>query len=103
MAALSTLERRIDKHLKESTDQIKYFRSELQCLKSLPKPRVARPASELIKTREVSKNKRLGESAKVSSKSSKGVEKIADIKTSMKLVNFYLSSFTSMKLSFNHF
>lgn len=51
MAALSTLERRIDRHMKESADQIKFFKSELHSMKTVPKSKVQRPC-EAIKARD---------------------------------------------------
>lgn len=94
MANLSQLEKRIDRHLKESSDQIKYFKSELECLKTLPKPRAPKACSELIKAKEIAKNKRLGQITKASANSLKGNEKGSDdTKTSKKTVKFSFKQF----------
>lgn len=87
MAAVSMLEKRINKHMKESSDQIKYLKSELECLKTFPKSKAQRPNSELIKTKETPKNKRVEQIVKTSAKSVKGNEKSSDdTKTSKKPV-----------------
>lgn len=52
MAALSVLERKIDRHIKENAHQIKTFKFELQTLKGSPKSRVVRPSSELLKSKD---------------------------------------------------
>lgn len=48
MAALSTLERKIDRQMKENDDKMKLLKSELQLLKTIPK----RP-STVTKPKEV--------------------------------------------------
>lgn len=94
MASLDMLERKIDKHAKETSVQIDYFKSELQCLKTFPKPRVPRPSSVLIKAKEIPKNQRLEEITKAPTKSLKQKEKGADdTKMSKKTVKLLLRQF----------
>lgn len=94
MATLSILERRIDKHLKENSNQIKYFKSELQCLKTQPNPRAPQPCSGMIKAKEIPKNKRPEQITKASAKSLKGNEKgSSDTKTSKKPVKISFQQF----------
>jgi hypothetical protein len=54
MAALTDLELKIDRHIKDNADQIKSFKTELQSLKSVAKPKVSR-IDELAKPKEVQK------------------------------------------------
>lgn len=75
MAAVSTLERRIDRHMRESNDQINLFKHEIQNLKIIPKSKALRPSSEAIKTKEIPKNKRIEQISKLSTKNLKGNEK----------------------------
>ena len=87
MAAVSMLEKRINKHMKDSSDQIKYLKSELECLKTFPKPKAQRTNTELSKTKETPKNKRVEQIVKISAKLMKGNEKSSDdMKTSKKPV-----------------
>lgn len=51
MAALSTLERKIDRHMKDSDDKMKLFKSELQLLKTIPK--LTKRPSTVTKPKEV--------------------------------------------------
>lgn len=64
MASISVLERKIDRQIKENTDQMKSFKSELQCLRKTPKPQIFRPCSDLTKPKEVIKSKKLEVSCK---------------------------------------
>lgn len=75
MAAVSTLERRIDRHMRESNDQISLFKHELQSLKTVSKPKLQRPTSEAFKIREIPKNNRLEQMSKLATKAVKGNEK----------------------------
>ena len=68
MASISLLEKRIDRQMKENADQMKYFKSELYTLKTHPKLKVQRPASELIKAKELSKCKKPEPILKVAAK-----------------------------------
>jgi hypothetical protein len=51
MKTLTGLEKRIDKHMKESADQFKLFKCELQSLKPLSRTKASRPSSEAVKTK----------------------------------------------------
>jgi hypothetical protein len=65
MASFSVLEKKIDRHIKDNADQMKSFKNELQSLKKVTKPR----SSDLTKTKDVGKIKKLEISCKAPGKS----------------------------------
>lgn len=69
---LTLLERKINKHVRESTEQIKGFQNELHNLKSVPKSKSQQPCSEAIKTKDVPKARKVEQ---ISNAAAKRIEK----------------------------
>lgn len=106
MITVSTLERRIDRHMRDSNEQINLFKHELQSLKPVPKTKIVRQSSEAIKAN--SKNKRIGQISKAATKTEKGNEKSSvsicqETKASKKFVSISMTQLHVSIVRFNYF
>lgn len=76
MAALSTLERRIDRHIKESTEQIQVFKTDLQTLKGCSKLKFKKSSVQSAKP-EITVNSKAGVKGKSNVKTDKDSRKLS--------------------------
>lgn len=77
MAALSTLERRIDRHMKESTEQIKILKTDLKTLKGVSKLKFQKASVEATKSERITKSIKPEVNRKIPPKCEKNLRKIS--------------------------